>query len=351
MFRSLIAVPLLIPALAASPEPIRDPLGLAAPSTTVAAAQGRGDKKPKSELDEIRRKLQQQRKFITNRRKFFEANPVVPAGGARRGGADEREPEGRPIRLQFADEAQQTAWYERADYNRNSWLSYRECEAALKFTRPRFLVFDEDHDGRIAREEFNKYYIDAVRRNTFTEPKAMRTRTEAPRRSPEQLRNAYDFDRDSVLSLAEVSTILADYGAEPTPERAMGALDQDKNGLLTIVELGDLPSLLFPVALPPEVADREPEDRRPKTILDLLGSVELRGGTNPSPPRIGGPVPHFRRLDLDNDGVISVSDLENLLRPLHVRVRIPTLVNTLDTNRDGVLQREELMTALGADED
>ena len=74
--------------------------------------------------------------------------------------------------------------------------------------------------------------------------------------------------------------------------------------------------------------------------------IRRDSASSPYPPLITGPVPHFRRLDLDNDGAISIDDLANLMRPMQMRLRLPALINTLDLDGDGVLNEEEFERAL-----
>ena len=74
--------------------------------------------------------------------------------------------------------------------------------------------------------------------------------------------------------------------------------------------------------------------------------VEPRAPGSNVPPRITGPVRSFRRLDLDNNGQISLAELEELLRPLFSPVRVHTVHHTLDRNQDGFLTEDEYNAAL-----
>ena len=62
---------------------------------------------------------------------------------------------------------------------------------------------------------------------------------------------------------------------------------------------------------------------------------------------IVGPVSPFRRLDLDNDGLITLEELERLRRPQTLTVRVAAVLAALDENEDGALSRDELIRAMG----
>ena len=64
-------------------------------------------------------------------------------------------------------------------------------------------------------------------------------------------------------------------------------------------------------------------------------------------PEIIGPVTHFRRLDLDDDGLVSIEDLRRLQAPLQLPVRAAAVLAALDLDGDGVLSLAEFSAALG----
>ena len=169
-----------------------------------------------------------------------------------------------------------------------------------------------------------------------------------PRRSAEQLRNAFDINTDGTLDVEELTRLLAAYERDPGDSQTiLNSIDTSKDGHLSVEELVELHSVLHPVALedspPAQLAQAQP------TIWDVFGNVTPRGlepGSTPSPPLIAGPVPHFRRLDLDNDGYISVDDLEALLRPVRLSVRPHTVINTLDLDGDYRLSEEEFRASM-----
>ena len=149
----------------------------------------------------------------------------------------------------------------------------------------RFSGFDKDpRDGRISREEFRATYAQTVK---------SLGRFKAPRPDP----------------------ALGPYVPEPDPAE---------------------PSI-------------EPGVPAPTTVSELFGRAIARhveGETLPRPPLIVGPVPVFRRLDLDADGVISEGDLAELRRPLQVPVRIKAVIASVDSNGDGVIGHDELLLSM-----
>jgi len=236
-----------------------------------------------------------------------------------------------------------------ADYDANEWLSFSEARASLEFDRPRYQSYDKDRDGRLRLGEFKRFYDDSLKYGTgFQPPRAQDTTTGPPKRTPEQLRIAYDQDLDLQISVAELERLLVDYDKQEVPaDQVLRTLDGDHDDRLALGELPELLEILHPVVLPE--SDRATAEDRPTTADELFGLAEPRGldaGATPYPPYIAGPVSQFRRLDLDNDGEISIADLEGLLRPVQTSIRTHSVLNTLDLNGDGVLDREEFLRAL-----
>ncbi|HIF39958.1 MAG TPA: hypothetical protein EYQ74_02510 [Planctomycetes bacterium] len=256
----------------------------------------------------------------------------------------------------FVDADQILEWFTICDHNSNSWLSFSETSISLHFSRKRFQAFDSDRDGRFAHSEFEEFYrYSILDGRAFTPPAPVARKPKPPHRSAIQLRNAYDTDLDRVLSSSELSNLLVDYGIESSSAEAIIlSLDESGEGMLSPTEMTVLPSVLHPVDLGNgRTAPTTPG--APKSLLELFGtpldrfvdSDSAHSTAAPLPPLIIGPVPLFRRLDLDNDGFITVDDLEQLLRPMRVSVRPHTVINTLDGNGDFKLSPEEFHRALG----
>lgn len=167
-----------------------------------------------------------------------------------------------------------------ADYNGDEWISYREGKASLGLDRDRFARVDRDRDGRVDWPEFQELFTITIRSvGDFPSPKP------DPSGGPVEIP---EFDSD--------------------------ALDGD--------------------------ADFEPAE----SIVELFGTAVPREEEDAAvrrPARIAGPIPHFRRLDLDLDGEITEADLDALLRPMQVSTRLSAVIAIMDRDESGGVTRAE----------
>jgi hypothetical protein len=245
-----------------------------------------------------------------------------------------------------SEAVREQAYFEICDHDLNGWISYREAVQSLQLSRPEFPIYDDDRDGRISREEFATRYQRVVdQTGAFPEPLFGSGPTNALSRNPEQILHAFDQNADRSIGTAELAQVLAVYDRGMlSPDVLQAELDRDGDGKLQGAELSGLARVLTaPLEQDTDLADK------PTTIDELFGEVIPRDSgpdSVPQPPRIPGPVPHFRRLDLDNDGLISMEDLRRLQAPLQVNARIGAVWATLDTNGDGAVDFEEFRAAL-----
>ena len=148
-------------------------------------------------------------------------------------------------------ERQQRLWFSIADDDSSGWISYREASASMRFDAPRFCVFDVDNDGRLTYEEFNGYIVgESARNRRIIAPVAISLGAAPRKRSPEQLRAAYDSDSDGAVSRFEFQTILRDYDQEAQAfdtGDVFVRLDANDSKTLEIDELGRLASFLNPL--------------------------------------------------------------------------------------------------------
>ena len=228
-------------------------------------------------------------------------------------------------------------------------MSYRESSHAFGFDRLRFQSFDEDRDGRMDLLEFELYCIFAQRDRTFREPLPPADVLGAPKRSPEQLRNAYDRDRNGLLSSDELDSALLDYGREDLDSRqVILGLDRDNDSQLSVAELFGIEGIVGLVTIGGLSIDPSLTASDARNASELFLVIEPRAEGSNAPPTIRGPVRPFSRLDLNQDGSIDRAELDELLSPLFSTVRIATVLHTLDQNLDGRLSEEEFEASIAA---
>ncbi len=216
-------------------------------------------------------------------------------GGSRRGGArpaappEDQGPRTRGERDALSPEVIELGhvYFSIADYNGDGWISLREAKESLDMDRARFSRVDRNTDGRVDREEFLQVYESTVRQlGSYPPP------TPDPEADPSSLPN-YD----------------------------------------------------------PSIFDElDGEFVKVDSIEQLFGVAEAREldvNATRQPPFIAGPIPHFRRLDLDLDGQITESDLVELLRPIQVQTRIRAVIAIMDADESGGISLEEFQRAMG----
>ena len=253
----------------------------------------------------------------------------------------------------------ETDYFRICDLDANRWISYRESEATLGLDRDEFKVYDRNADGRIDEGEFSERFR-AIRArlgvlraptqeaygigNEYAPPPPLdRGVGIAPGYpAPGDILSAYDRDRNATLDAGELERLYRDLlGSDPPPD-VLAALDSDASGSLDGDEIERLGRL---------IAERLPllqaETERGTSALERelrLQTVprEQPPGAPPREPRIIGPATHFRRLDLHDDGFIDAADLQELLTPARLSVRLSAVVAALDRDGDGRLTRAEL---------
>jgi Ca2+-binding EF-hand superfamily protein len=251
---------------------------------------------------------------------------------------------------ELVDEDVQREYFETADYDKGGWISFREAEASMLLDREEFSRYDADGDGRIDSEEFAaRYRLTVEQIGGFQPPIPDNTDTTAPPRGAEELRNTYDVDLNGSLDMNELGTLIADYQIpDLTAALAMNQLDRSGNGRLELIELEFVATLLDAL----RTASVNILPTTGATTLEGLFGVPIdrpeRPGQVTRPPRIGGPIQPFARLDLDRDEAITVDDLTTLEFPMALPVRPATVIASLDTNGDGQLDRAEFRAAMGA---
>ena len=182
---------------------------------------------------------------------------------------------------------QEDQYFKICDHDSNGWISFREANYSLRIDRSKFGSIDADSDARISSSEFSVYYA----------------------------------------KTQEIS------GAFKQPTALPGSINADaSDGRAGLAN--------------PEESDAT---EKPRSLKELFGAKEAREelpSTVPLPPRIEGPVSAFTRLDLNEDGKITIEDLDGLARPIHLDVRFPAVIAILDTDNDGGVSPEEFYASM-----
>ncbi len=228
---------------------------------------------------------------------------TLSQGGSEDGPAERPVPRPPQAVLDAREEKQReaaAAAFEVADYNGDGWISFREARESQDMDRTRFHAIDKDGDGRISEEEFTAQYHKSVRQD-------------GPIKTP-----------------------------RPDPEAAEAP---------SVAEaLEDEPAVEAAEPLVPLVVEEAPAPATPAvSVIELFGGATPREQTfqsSPEPAQIVGPVPSFRRVDLDNDGGITRDDLIELSRGAGIDVRANAVLAALDRDGDGAISEAEFYASM-----
>ncbi len=256
------------------------------------------------------------------------------------------------------------------DGNRNGWISFREAAYALNIERDEFRKYDKDEDGRIDWKEFEERYVKVLAQVgghpvLRAELQEMVTVDDLPSLTPldpseivitfptaADLLAIYDQNRDESLDDTELELMFVSLLVELTARDVIAQLDTNLTRTLEMEELGTLAEMVtesFPGGTPGE-GKLEPKD----VYSRLYAANHPRRSVHDTPslpPLIPGPVTHFRRLDLDDDGFIDGDDLRELTTPSRVDVRASAILAALDTDGDDRLTEAEFLRSVGATPD
>src|SRR5262245_11242951 len=130
-----------------------------------------------------------------------------------------------------SDDDLAAAYFKIADYDGDGWIVYSEAVKSLRIDRQALAVDDVDHDGRISPDAIARRYRSTLLGvGAFAPPIAKLDPKKTARRTPKELLDAFDRDKDLTLDLDEVQRALDEYGARGgNPKAIFETLDKNRS--------------------------------------------------------------------------------------------------------------------------
>jgi len=246
------------------------------------------------------------------------------------------------------------------DLDRGGWISFREARACLEYGKEKFRLVDTDSDGRINLEEFSTHVRETIdRAGAFKPPSRSPGVDLSLMQSNRELVEAFDIDRSGGLAPGEVEQLAEEGGWRSEMDGLLVGLDKNGNRELEFEEMAPLAQFLTRTRISAEGlsggTDRTVEDLINELVSENVApadpSEELDPGAPGAPPRMPGPVPPFRRLDVDGNRFIERIDLHALVGSARLSVRPERVLDALDLDGDGRLSEHEFLESIRSPND